>query len=96
MSYKFLALNSKIEFNNQIEFFEAPEECLIEIEYDKHKAMQCHCEVDTSHGNVVTKVYDSEGEILATSLGDLVKMGATKAVVILKHEVDFSEVFSLL
>ena len=72
-----------------IEFFDIPYECEIEIEYDKHKFMRCNCVVSMAYGSFVTEVYDSKGEIIATSLENLLEMGATKVTVILKHEVEF-------
>ncbi len=72
---------------NKIEFFEIPEECQIELQIGKHtKTYSCIC--DLSHGNIVKEVYDDSGEIIATSMSDLMDIGVSKATVIQLHEVE--------
>lgn len=77
---------------NQIEYYEIPEECQIELQIG-NKTQILDCRVDLSHDSIVSEVYDNAGNIIATSMDDLVKLGVAKATVIQKHEVDLSEAF---
>ena len=74
---------------SDIEFCEVPEQTEILLEFGStRKTRRYRC--DISHGNVISEVYNETGEIVATCIRDLVKMGVTKATVIAHHEVDTS------
>ena len=77
---------------NAIEYFEIPDECQIELEFNNGKSGIYRCRTDVSFGNVVKEIYNKDDEIIATSMNDLVALGVTKAIVRTAHTIDLGDV----
>lgn len=75
-----------------IEFFDVADEYRVRLEIGNRTHIY-HCRCDFSSENVVQEIYDDSGEIIATSMEDLARLGVSKATVIADYEVDLSEVF---
>ena len=70
----------------EIEYYDTPEDVEIELHFENYSVVY-PCKVDLSHNNIVEYVCNKDGEVIATCMEDLKRMGVLKAFVLQKHEV---------